>query len=53
MTHDGFSEAWWDDLESLERSRASDAWSALSEDGKTLFTYPMAVIVARETVIKG
>jgi uncharacterized protein (TIGR02118 family) len=53
MTHDGFSEAWWDDLESLERSRASDEWAALSADGKTLFTYPMAVIVAHETVIKG
>jgi hypothetical protein len=53
MTHDGFTETWWDDLESLERSRASAEWAALSEDGKTLFTYPMAVIVAYETVIKG
>jgi uncharacterized protein (TIGR02118 family) len=52
MTHDGFSEAWWDDLESLHRSRASAEWAALSADGQTLFTYPMAVVVARETVIK-
>jgi uncharacterized protein (TIGR02118 family) len=52
MTHDGFSETWWDDLESLEKSRASPEWAALSADGQTLFTYPMAVIVARETVIK-
>jgi len=52
MTHDGFSEAWWDDLESLQQSRSSPEWDALSSDGQTLFSYPMAVIVARETVIK-
>ena len=52
MTHDGFSEAWWDDLESLHRSRQSPEWAALSADGQTLFSYPMAVVIARETVIK-
>lgn len=52
MTHDGFSEAWWDDLESLHQARTSREWEALSADGETLFAYPMAVIVARETVIK-
>jgi len=52
MTHDGWSEAWWDDLESLHRSRESDEWKRLSEDGQTLFTYPMAVVVARETIQK-
>jgi uncharacterized protein (TIGR02118 family) len=52
MTHDGFSEAWWDDLESLHRSRASEAWAALSADGQSLFTYPMATVVAHEVVIK-
>ena len=52
MTHDGWSEAWWDDLESLHRSRASEAWARLSEDGQTLFSYPMSVVVARETIIK-
>ena len=52
MTHDGWSEAWWDDLESLHASRASTKWAALSEDGQNLFIYPMAVVVARETVIK-
>jgi len=52
MTHDGFSEAWWDDLESLRQSRTSPEWAALHADGLTLFTYPMAVVVARETVIK-
>ena len=53
MTHDGFSELWFDDLAALETARASDEWQRLSEDGQTLFTYPMAVVVAREGVIKG
>ena len=52
MTHDGWSEAWWDDLQSLQASRASDEWKRLSADGQTLFNYPMAVVVARETIIK-
>jgi uncharacterized protein (TIGR02118 family) len=52
MTHDGFSEAWWDDLESLHRSRESAEWAALSADGQTLFAYPMGVVIAREVVIK-
>ncbi len=52
MTHDGFSETWWDDLESVRQSRNSPEWQALSADAQTLFTYPMAVVVARETVIK-
>jgi uncharacterized protein (TIGR02118 family) len=52
MTHDGWSEAWWDDLAALERSRASAEWAALSADGETLFSYPMAVVVAHETTIK-
>jgi len=53
MTHDGFSELWFDDLESLQRARASAEWAKLSEDGKTLFAYPMSIVVAREGVIKG
>jgi len=52
VTHDGWSEAWWDNLESLHQSRTSPEWQALSADGQTLFSYPMAVIVARETIIK-
>jgi uncharacterized protein (TIGR02118 family) len=52
MTHDGFSEAWWDSLEALNESRASAEWAALSQDGQTLFTYPMATIVSREFIVK-
>jgi uncharacterized protein (TIGR02118 family) len=53
MTHDGFSELWFDDLATLQRARASEEWARLSEDGQTLFAYPMSVVVARESVIKG
>jgi uncharacterized protein (TIGR02118 family) len=52
MTHDGFSELWFDDLESLARARESPEWAELSKDGQTLFSYPMSVVVARETIIK-
>ena len=53
MTHDGFSELWFDDMESLHRARASSEWAQLSEDGKSLFAYPLSVVVAREDIIKG
>lgn len=53
MTHDGFSELWFDDLASLRRAWSSREWAALGEDGKTLFSYPMSVVVAQEAVIKG
>jgi uncharacterized protein (TIGR02118 family) len=52
MTHDGFSELWFDDPESLKRARESPEWAELSRDGQTLFAYPMSVVVAREKVIK-
>ena len=53
MTHDGWSEMWFDDLESMRAARRSPEWARLGEDGQTLFSYPMAVVVAREFVIKG
>jgi uncharacterized protein (TIGR02118 family) len=53
MTHDGFSELWFDDLPSLQRARSSEEWTKLSEDGQTLFARPLAVVVAREGIIKG
>jgi uncharacterized protein (TIGR02118 family) len=52
-THDGFSELWFDDVEALQRARASAEWVKLSEDGQTLFAYPMSVVVAHEGLIKG
>jgi uncharacterized protein (TIGR02118 family) len=52
LTHDGWSEAWWDDLDALHHARESEAWAKLSDDGQTLFAYPMGVVVARETIQK-
>jgi uncharacterized protein (TIGR02118 family) len=52
QTHDGWAEMWFDDLAALQSARKSPEWQALSEDGATLFTYPMGVGVARERVQK-
>jgi uncharacterized protein (TIGR02118 family) len=53
MTHDGWSELWFDDLDALRRAYASPEWQALREDGATLFAQPMAVVIARERLQKG
>lgn len=53
MTHDGFSELWFDDVDAWQRARSSAEWARLGEDGKTLFAYPMSIVVAREGIIKG
>jgi uncharacterized protein (TIGR02118 family) len=52
MTHDGWAELWFDDLEALRRAHASPQWEALREDGRTLFAQPMGVVIARERVQK-
>jgi len=52
-THDGFSELWFDDLEALRATTTSSVWRTLREDGQALFVYPMAVVIARERIIKG
>jgi len=51
-THDGFSELWFDDLAALRAATTSPLWRTLREDGQTLFVYPMAVVIARERIIK-
>jgi uncharacterized protein (TIGR02118 family) len=53
LTHDGWSELWFDDLDSLRAAVASAEWLALREDGRTLFAQPMSVVVARERTIVG
>jgi uncharacterized protein (TIGR02118 family) len=50
MTHDGFSEVWYDDLASLHRSYDLRTRNG---DGQTLFALPMAIVVGPETVFKG
>jgi uncharacterized protein (TIGR02118 family) len=52
LTHDGWSELWFDDLASLQAAFASPVAKALREDGQTLFARPMATIIARERVQK-
>lgn len=52
MTHDGWAELWFDDLEALQRAYASPQWEALREDGRTLFAQPMGIGIARERVQK-
>jgi uncharacterized protein (TIGR02118 family) len=52
MTHDGWSEIWFDDMDSMKATFASPEWKALREDGVTLFTYPMGICVARERIQK-
>jgi uncharacterized protein (TIGR02118 family) len=53
MTHDGWSEMWFDDLQAMRKALASPEWQALSADGPNVFdrSRPMSVVVARERPI--
>jgi uncharacterized protein (TIGR02118 family) len=52
MTHDGWSELWFDNLDALYAAVASPEWGTLREDGAQLFARPMGIGVARELVQK-
>ena len=52
MTHDGFSELWFDDLQSLRSAATSKEWQAAREDGKRLFAEPVGLVIARERIQK-
>jgi uncharacterized protein (TIGR02118 family) len=52
VTHDGWSELWFDDLDSLRRAMATPEWQAMREDGERLFAQPMGIAIARERVQK-
>jgi uncharacterized protein (TIGR02118 family) len=52
QTHDGWSELWFDDLAALHAAVTSPEWQALREDGTTLFSSPLGVVVARERIQK-
>jgi uncharacterized protein (TIGR02118 family) len=52
MTHDGFSELWFDDLESLQAAARSPEWRAMKEDSATLFADPIGCVIAREKIQK-
>jgi len=52
MTHDGFSELWFDDLSSLQAAARTTEWQAAREDGERLFAEPVGLAIARERVQK-
>lgn len=52
MTHDGWSELWFDDLESLHHAAASPEWASARADGETLFSSNTGVAVCRERIQK-
>ena len=52
MTHDGFSELWFDDLASLQAAARTPEWEAVREDGKRLFAEPLGLVIARERIQK-
>jgi uncharacterized protein (TIGR02118 family) len=52
QSHDGWAELWFDDLAALHAAVASPEWMAIREDGATLFSSPLGVVVARERIQK-
>ena len=52
MTHDGWSELWFDDLESFRLARRSPQWAQLTEASRDLFAEPIGLCVARERIQK-
>jgi uncharacterized protein (TIGR02118 family) len=52
MTHDGWSEMWFDDLASLQAAWASPEGEAMRENYKVLFAEPIGICIARERIQK-
>ena len=52
MTHDGFSELWFDDLATLQTAWTSPEWQAAREDSRRLFAEPVGLVIARERIQK-
>jgi uncharacterized protein (TIGR02118 family) len=52
MTHDGWSELWFDDYASFQRTVASPEWQAVQEDARTLFLPQMGIVIGTEYVQK-
>jgi len=52
MTHDGFAEMWFDDLEALHRAAQTPEWQALQADGATLYAEPVGLVIAQEGIRK-
>lgn len=52
MTHDGFSELWFDDLASLQSAYQSAEWQNARAAGERLFAQPVGLVIARERIQK-
>jgi uncharacterized protein (TIGR02118 family) len=52
MTHDGFSELWFDDLASLQSAYQSAEWQTARSAAERLFAKPVGLVIARERVQK-
>ena len=52
MTHDGFSELWFDDVAALQAALASKEAQAVRWDAETLFAEPVGLVIAREQIQK-
>jgi uncharacterized protein (TIGR02118 family) len=52
MTHDGWSELWFDDYGAFQKAYNSPEWKAMEEDGKTLFCEQNGIVIGREYVQK-
>ena len=52
LTHEGWSEFWFEDFAAFRRAVASPEWAAVEEDGATLFAPEMGIVIGREYVQK-
>jgi uncharacterized protein (TIGR02118 family) len=52
LTHEGWSEFWFDDFAAFQRAVASPEWSAMEADGIALFAEEKGVVIGREYVQK-
>ena len=52
MTHDGWSELWFDDFWSFQHATQSPEWAAMEADGATLFCPQKGIVIGREYVQK-
>jgi uncharacterized protein (TIGR02118 family) len=52
MTHDGFSELWFDDLAQLQKAVTTPEWAAVRQDSERLFAQPIGLVIARERIQK-
>ena len=52
MTHDGFSEMWFDDLAALHAAARTPEWAAVQADASTLYAEPVGLVIAQEGIRK-